>query len=460
MKGFVPTPEHVVDQMVAKLFGPEGPKRDSTLLDPGCGNGDFLLGVLRACRREGWQPPRMTGIELSPERAACARAHLHDAGEVTILTQDFLQRQLTRYDYIIGNPPYVSIQQLSPAERLRYRREYQTAKGRFDLYLLFFEEALRLLAPGGRLVFITPEKFLYVETARPLRELLLKFQVEDFHFTDEAAFPEHIAYPLISTVVAAPPTQATRVRDRSGQSRETHLKGAGTWQPQVNGFGHVGTGVTLADVTTRISCGVATGADGVFVMKQRDLPEALRPFAHLTLSGRQVRQVARQECDAVLVAPYSSSGIPLPESALGALGAYLRLPENHARLTARTCTAYKPWYAFHDNFPLLDMQRPKLLCKDITSRPFFVPDSDGRIVPRHSVYYIVPRRPDDLEALMEYLNSVIAREWLEAHCQRAANGFLRLQSHVLKRLPIPPSLGASVGDEQVELLADAALVPA
>jgi adenine-specific DNA-methyltransferase len=81
-------------------------------------------------------------------------------------------------------------------------------------------------------------------------------------------------------------------------------------------------------------------------------------------------------------------------------------------------------------------------------------------VPRHSVYYIVPRRPDDLEALMEYLNSVIAREWLEAHCQRAANGFLRLQSHVLKRLPIPPSLGASVGDEQVELLADAALVPA
>jgi hypothetical protein len=103
------------------------------------------------------------------------------------------------------------------------------------------------------------------------------------------------------------------------------------------------------------------------------------------------------------------------------------------------------------------MLRPKLICKDITSEPFFVTDPTGQLVPRHSVYYIVPRNPNHLDGLAEYLNSMEARDWLRGHCQRAANGFLRLQSHVLKRLPIPSELfsGATVADHalgQTELL--------
>ena len=46
-----------------------------------------------------------------------------------------------------------------------------------------------------------------------------------------------------------------------------------------------------------------------------------------------------------------------------------------------------------------------------------------------------------------YLNSEYARAWLRANCQRAANGFLKLQSHVLKRMPVPTDL---VGAPQLE----------
>ena len=45
-----------------------------------------------------------------------------------------------------------------------------------------------------------------------------------------------------------------------------------------------------------------------------------------------------------------------------------------------------------------------------------------------------------LPELCEYLNSPEVAKWLMAHCQRAANGFLRLQSHVLKALPLPQAL--------------------
>ena len=87
--------------------------------------------------------------------------------------------------------------------------------------------------------------------------------------------------------------------------------------------------------------------------------------------------------------------------------------------------------------PLRDLLRPKLLCKDITATPYFWVDAEGSIVPRHSVYYIVPRDATKLEALQAYLNGPFATGWLRANCQHAANGFLRLQSSVLKRLPVP-----------------------
>ncbi|MGH7962042.1 MAG: hypothetical protein ACRERD_09485, partial [Candidatus Binatia bacterium] len=56
-------------------------------------------------------------------------------------------------------------------------------------------------------------------------------------------------------------------------------------------------------------------------------------------------------------------------------------------------------------------------------------------------YYIVPTDPSCLDALEQYLGSPSAQHWLRGHCQRAANGFLRLQSHVLKRLPLPQEFG-------------------
>jgi len=62
-------------------------------------------------------------------------------------------------------------------------------------------------------------------------------------------------------------------------------------------------------------------------------------------------------------------------------------------------------------------------------------------VPRHSVYYIVPRDPKVLAGLLTCLNSKEARQWLLAHCQRAANGFIRLQSGALKELPVPEFSG-------------------
>jgi hypothetical protein len=91
-----------------------------------------------------------------------------------------------------------------------------------------------------------------------------------------------------------------------------------------------------------------------------------------------------------------------------------------------------------------DLLRPKILCKDISDNPVFWIDKEGLVVPRHSVYYIVPRHPGEIYHIAEYLNSDPVKAWIFANAQRAANGFLRIQSSVLKRLPIPAHLARSL----------------
>jgi hypothetical protein len=73
---------------------------------------------------------------------------------------------------------------------------------------------------------------------------------------------------------------------------------------------------------------------------------------------------------------------------------------------------------------------------DIAREPVFYVDVEGRIVPRHTVYYLVPKDANTVVELIKCLNSEEAKRWLKAHCQRAANGYLRFQAHILKELPI------------------------
>src|SRR5260370_40005825 len=110
MKGFVPTPNKIVDRMVSLLFGGCRPTAKSRVLDPGCGSGAFVEGVLRWCSRNGAPIPKIEGIESHPRRAREARLKFADIRQVRIRERDFLrERQHGQYDFIVGNPPYVPI---------------------------------------------------------------------------------------------------------------------------------------------------------------------------------------------------------------------------------------------------------------------------------------------------------------------------------------------------------------
>ncbi len=444
MRGFVSTPESVVDLMIDKLFTGRVVTPETRILDPGCGPGAFIDGIIRWAERTGTQVPKVVGVELDERHVETARARYSGCPSVEIRKADFLEAKLEGFDFVVGNPPYVPITSLAPAEREAYRAEFHSARGRFDLYLLFFEQAMRSLKAGGRLVLITPEKFTYVETAKPLRGLLRQRSVKELHFLDESTFPGLVTYPLVTTVEFAPSGGRTSVIARGGLVREVELSGTGdSWQPAIQGESHRPGELTLASIATRISCGVATGADEVFVLKKALVPRELRGFAYPTVAGKGLSEESIRTASHCMLVPYRRNGALLPESELGALGRFLKNEDRRAALMSRTCVNRKPWYAFHETPQLRSMLQPKIVCKDISESAHFFADRIGKLVPRHSVYYIIPRHGVDLDELLGYLNSDDAQGWLTAHCQRAANGYLRLQSTILKRLPVPSALFGS-----------------
>lgn len=110
------------------------------------------------------------------------------------------------FDVVIANPPYISAMEFSTRYPDAYRKElnerFETAKGAYDIYVLFIERGIQLLAPQGVLVFINPNKFLSANYAAALREHLLTNAslVKVVDVSGIKVFEEAAVYPVVSVL--------------------------------------------------------------------------------------------------------------------------------------------------------------------------------------------------------------------------------------------------------------------
>ena len=162
--GQIFTPPAIVDCMRQLV------RNHGRVLEPACGDGAFLRHF-----------PGALGIEIDPR-------HAPPGAEVMNF---FELDDDERFETIIGNPPYVRFQDISPGTR-RLAGDSVLDK-RANLYLFFIEKCLRLLAPGGELIFITPRDFLKATSAVQLNQLIFDsgtitdfIDLGDLHLFDDA----------------------------------------------------------------------------------------------------------------------------------------------------------------------------------------------------------------------------------------------------------------------------------
>ena len=78
------------------------------------------------------------------------------------------------FDVVIGNPPYVFAREnMSQYEKDYYIKKYQSANYQINTYLLFMEQAIKLLSPNGFYGLIVPNAWLMVYSGQGLRKYIL-----------------------------------------------------------------------------------------------------------------------------------------------------------------------------------------------------------------------------------------------------------------------------------------------
>lgn len=141
-----------------------------------------------------------SGASLDQWRDLLDEAHrFGHAKHLTLWEYEFPEAfQGGGFDVVIGNPPYVRVQQLAHEEVDFYKKFYAAATLRFDLSLLFFERGASLLQQDGTLSFISSSQFMKSDYGQGLRKWLSE-QTETaiIDFGDAPIFEEVQTYVAI-----------------------------------------------------------------------------------------------------------------------------------------------------------------------------------------------------------------------------------------------------------------------
>jgi len=90
---------------------------------------------------------------------------------------DVFNRKNPGFDVVIGNPPYIQLQdktKISAHEQLAYQNQgYYTFQRTGDIYSLFYEKGLKILRKEGLLAYITSAKWLRTEYGKKTREYFI-----------------------------------------------------------------------------------------------------------------------------------------------------------------------------------------------------------------------------------------------------------------------------------------------
>ena len=113
-------------------------------------------------------------------------------------------REKGGFDIVIGNPPYVDSEEMTrsmPEQRELYTKKYSCAKGNWDLFVLFIEKGMDLLAENKTISYIVPNKLISAPYTETLRKKMAKNRVIEIRdYSNVNVFKEAAVYPVVFRV--------------------------------------------------------------------------------------------------------------------------------------------------------------------------------------------------------------------------------------------------------------------
>ncbi|KOV87257.1 DNA methyltransferase [Nocardia sp. NRRL S-836] len=479
------------------------------LVEPACGSGAFVVPAVErliassASRRGALDGQALTALQafdVQPQHVERCRQlvtkMLRSSGVPAAIATELAHQWIRQRDYllsataganlidqgcepeadfVIGNPPYIRFDSIDDKVRAEYRARWPTMSGRADMYVGFYERALRSLKLGGRLAFICADRWMRNQYGSALRQLVARDHSVEAVWTmhDVDAFEAQVSsYPAI-TVMSRREQGEVVVAETSRSFDDGAARALAAWTLNSSDVAAEGVGYSafrlpqwfsgeemwptgsparialikrlndnfesLHDPAngTRVGIGVTTGADKVYVLEHDD------PRLDHIESDRLLKLAVASDTRSGgfnwggrwLINPWKRSGELVDLADYPGLRAYLF--EHRTRLAERHTAMANPrsWYRTIDKVSHELLSREKLLIQDMQTSLSPVFEDEG-CYPHHNLYYVVSTNWD-LHVLGGLLLSRVAQAFIEAYSVRMRGNTLRFQAQYLRRIRVP-----------------------
>ena len=431
------TAEPVVDDLLGRMNWPNG---DQMLLDPSCGDGMFLVRALQRLLAGG-KPSidlcrLVQGWEIHPGACSDARnrvaAVLIAHGYAARVAGEFAQRMVINRDFltegptatvahtVAGNPPYLRYANVPELLRNEYAQivpGYASA----DLLHSFLERCSRLVHPGGKMGFVTSDRWLFNATAAKLRVAL-----------GERMSIAHLRRLDVTTAFYRPKHRKANTPPRIHPVMCVFNVGGDAGMqitskpiyPDADMLRYSGL-PTLGEIV-KVRIAPWLGTEGVFIVDKhtaKSLPaEYLVPCIDTDdIVGTSLKEPSRF---AIRTSPNEK-----PPAAIMA-----HLERNMHRMAKRGINEKKPWMP-PESFHLWKLDAPSLIIPRISKTPKAV-RVPANVLPINHNLSVISGNAALLDAVAAAIGSDMSAQWFADSASRLEGGYASLTTMMLRSLPV------------------------
>lgn len=385
------------------------------------------------------------------------------------------------FDVIIGNPPYLRVQGLREnfeMESKYYESAFQSATGRFDIYVLFMERSFELISDIGKVGFILPHKFMVSDFGEGIRTFLSdNMAIESLvHFGSEMVFADASTYTCIITLSKKNQKVLFKEMKPKGifspfefDEMDATLLTNEKWNLQSGDVSGVMSKIkkqkfTVKDVFEWISQGVVSVGDDIFLLKGRIDGYKFIGFSEKVgkevvleaslmkplLKGEDVKKYAPLEPSYFVIYPhYEKDGKTLPyeeevfkQQFPLAYSYFLPYKEELIEKKVRYKTNVKYWYSLHRSREMSLFESKKIVTPETSFGTNMTIDEDGYFH-NTQVYTLIKKSniQADERYLLSILNSQVMWFFLKNTGTILRGGYFRYKTKYLEPFPVPMTSG-------------------
>jgi len=394
------------------------------------------------------------------------------------------------FDVVIGNPPYVRVQNISKTDLEFIEKKYCTATGKFDLYVLFNELSISLIKESGLICFIQPHRFITSDFGKGLRSFIQERKVltQYISFTDIDIFEGATTYTGIFFLQKnssknvfykeyrnVKPNQIAEslplleISDFEVVNYENNLQ---NWsfqgKHQYSIIQKLEKFSLLSEFTCNISQGVIPGSDKIYYLNViEDKGDLLLVSNQLSnepflieskivkpiIKGNNVKRFCVPEWDFVIIYPYvlDDSGqkilsLSYLEQEFPYTFAYLK---SHQKFLYDLRVKYKTnpeeWYGFHRARDIKFLSANKILTTHASIHPSFTVSGLDRFF-NQNIYGIELKENLNIYYFLGVLNSKLIDFVIRNTSSMINGGYYLYKSDYLNKLPIVLKTNDSIVD--------------